>query len=197
MSTPVTHKIATDALATLGTVIDASAGRDAIHLAVEPVEAGEKLFPGQHIRIDGGIAMSGGKTVGIVDPFLPGPVFQGQKFWLVVYPRTITSLRHVWEHPAFPSAEDQLKTRNDSDVAAAERWLRNYADEIDEGFNTLLEAADQWLESGEYFYGTESNGYHGKFEGESLHPDFWSYYQMYRGKVVPVDQQGSFFTCAC
>lgn len=39
----------TDALHTLGTVIDATQGRDAIHLAVEPVIAGEMLKPGQDV----------------------------------------------------------------------------------------------------------------------------------------------------
>ena len=39
-----THTVATDALATLGTIIDETAGRDAIHLAVEPAVAVEKLY---------------------------------------------------------------------------------------------------------------------------------------------------------
>lgn len=94
--TKQTHTVATDALATLGTIIDASAGRDAIHLAVEPVIAVEKLFPGQHVGfVEGGVGTSS-KPVGIVDPFITGFVAPGQHFWLVVYPRTITSLRHVW-----------------------------------------------------------------------------------------------------
>lgn len=40
------RKVTTDALETLGTIIGTSEGRDAIHLAVEPVEAGERLSPG-------------------------------------------------------------------------------------------------------------------------------------------------------
>lgn len=35
------RSVSTDALETLGTIIDDRAGRDAIHLAVEPVHAGE------------------------------------------------------------------------------------------------------------------------------------------------------------
>src|SRR5690348_4912807 len=91
----------TDALATLGTIIE-DGGRDAIHLAVEPIEAGEQLYPGQHIGIvDGKASTKAKKKLGIVDPFIDGFVPKGQKFWLIVYPRQITSLRHVWEHPDF------------------------------------------------------------------------------------------------
>jgi len=95
----------TDALATLGTIIDNTAARDAIHLAVLPVVAGENLAPGHHIYLNGDKAFEAvtGKGLGIVDPFLLEPVAKGERFWLIVYPRQITSLRHVWEHPNFPT----------------------------------------------------------------------------------------------
>lgn len=98
--------VTTDALETLGMVHFKPEFRDAIHLAVEPVEAGEPLRPGEHIYLRDGKAFAdgAGKWVGIVDPFLPRNVETGQKFWLVVYPRQISSLRHVWTHPAFPEA---------------------------------------------------------------------------------------------
>jgi len=99
----------TDALASLGTIIDANEKRDAIHLAVEPVIAGENLRPGDHIMLTEGKAYFDHSTgrqfaLGIVDPFLTVPVAKGERFWLIVYPRQITSLRHVWDHPAFPEA---------------------------------------------------------------------------------------------
>lgn len=189
--------VTTDALATLGTIIDLTAGRDAIHLAVEPVSAGERMFPGQHVSLANGIAKASGKLVGIVDPFLPGAVHEGQMFWLVVYPRQITSLRHVWEHPNFPASGDPAPKADDL-KATSEAWMRNYADEIDEGYGTLISAATAHLDSGAYFYGAESDGgYHGKFEGESTHPDFWHHYQIITGRVVPSEDQGNFFTCSC
>lgn len=98
--------VATDALETLGMIHFKSEGRDAIHLAVEPVEAGEDLEPGQDIGLElDGKAYAGQRPVGIVDPFLPRTVRKGERFWLVVYPRMITSLRHVWDHPAFPKGQ--------------------------------------------------------------------------------------------
>lgn len=104
------RSVHTDALATLGKPdIDYNgipAARDAIHLAVEPVKAGCTLYRGDHVMIENGVAfpvrgpLEPG-AVGIVDPFLLEPINPGQKFWLVVYPRQITSLRHVWTHPLF------------------------------------------------------------------------------------------------
>ncbi len=94
--------VATDALETLGTIIDETASRDAIHLAVEPVIAGELLHPGQKVFASKGIAIIATKyALGIVDPFLKQDVLPGQRFWLVVNPGQITSLRHVWTHPHF------------------------------------------------------------------------------------------------
>lgn len=96
------RSVHTDALETLGTIIGDNEHRDAIHLAVEPVEAGEWLVPDQaDILVNGKAFNRTGKHVGIADPFLKEPIAPGQKFWLVVYPRMITSLRHVWTHPAF------------------------------------------------------------------------------------------------
>lgn len=97
--------VATDALETLGSIIDENQKRDAIHLAVDPVIAVQKLLPGQDVGfVEGGVGLCD-NPVGIVDPFLRRPVLAGQRFWLVVYPRKITSLRHVWAHPNFPPVE--------------------------------------------------------------------------------------------
>jgi hypothetical protein len=105
------RSVATDALETLGTVIDEKQKRDAIHLAVEPVVAGERVWPGQDVGLLNGKAYRSANSynvtaLGIVDPFLKEAVHPGQMFWLVVYPRQIHSLRHVWTHPAFPDSPD-------------------------------------------------------------------------------------------
>ena len=191
------HTVSTDALATLGTIIDASAGRDAIHLAVEPVVAAVNLVPGQDVGLVDGRAYPKRPYLGIVDPFLTKGVNAGEHFWLVVYPRQITSLRHVWTHPAFEAAADPVALTVEEESSDSETWLRNYADEIDETFNTLMDAADQYVKDGSYFYGDKTGDYYGKFEGERTHPDFWKYYQEFRKVTVDPDDQGSFFTCSC
>jgi hypothetical protein len=103
------RSVHTDALRTLGTILDPTDTgnqRDAIHIAVEPVTAVRKLWPGQRIalRTNGQayIPTDPDHVTGIVDPFLTEAIMPGEKFWFLVLPRTITSLRHVWSHPSFP-----------------------------------------------------------------------------------------------
>lgn len=104
----------TDALETLGMIHYKPEHRDAIHLAVEPVTAGCALQVGEKIGIVQGTAWPTGAVLalgtrvpyhGIVDPFLPRGPEPEEKFWFVMAPRMVTSLRHVWEHPDFPPGE--------------------------------------------------------------------------------------------
>ncbi len=90
----------------LGELIEGEPGRDAVHIAIAPVMAGEALVPGQRVRLsDNGRAYIAlwGKEVGIVDPYLSNIVGAGERFYLFLMPNTVTSLRHVWTHPAFPA----------------------------------------------------------------------------------------------
>ena len=50
------RSVSTDALETLGTIIGGGQGRDAIHLAVEPIEAAIDLYPGQDVGLVDGKA---------------------------------------------------------------------------------------------------------------------------------------------
>lgn len=99
--------VSTDALETLGMIHFKPEARDAIHLAVEPVVAGETLEPGDDVYLveNRAYKTGAGKRLGIADPFLPREIQIGERFWLVVYPRQISSLRHVWEHPDFPESK--------------------------------------------------------------------------------------------
>lgn len=98
-----------DTLTTLGKVLAHAMPRDAVHVAVMCCTAAETLRPGQHIGIEFDKAMAPTiagvpHTVGIVDPFLTRPVLTGQKFWLFLYPNTVTGMTHHWQHPEIPDA---------------------------------------------------------------------------------------------
>jgi hypothetical protein len=100
----------------LGQLIeDGDRRRDAIHIAIAPVTAAERLAPGQHVGLvrEGSLELVGlcDHTIGIVDPFLAEAVEPGQRFWLFLYPNTITGLRHVWTHPAFTAAAAAIKEK--------------------------------------------------------------------------------------
>ncbi len=98
----------------LGQLIkDGDRRRDAIHVAVAPVTAAETLVPGQHVGLvqEGNLELVGacGHNIGVVDPFLTEQVQPGQRFWLFLYPGTITGLRHVWSHRAFTAVAALVK----------------------------------------------------------------------------------------
>lgn len=195
------RSVATDALETLGMVISENEKRDAIHLAVEPVVAGMKLRPGEDVGFfsDGTVGKVS-NPLGIVDPFLKTPVQAGQRFWLVVYPRQITSLRHVWEHPDFPlSGETETKREEDNvkEKAAAERWIRDYADNIGVDYNKLLRYAENWVED-------QRDGSWGNYlvqgsdlEGICTSDEFWNQFQILKGEDIHEDHRGNFFSCSC
>lgn len=105
----------------LGHLLTGAEGRDAIHIAIIPVVAGERLFPGIEVELFGKtekglhyIRKAQGKSIGIVDPFLKDPVLFGDCVYLFLNPYTITSLRHVWTHPAFTATSfpDVTKDRD-------------------------------------------------------------------------------------
>lgn len=100
------------------------AQRDAIHVAVIPAIADHKLHAGQSVAIDAGTGnafLSTTGVVGIVDPFLPGNVDAGQRFWLFLKPNSITGMRHHWEHPKFPDGREPRPATTEIDKARV--WL--------------------------------------------------------------------------
>ena len=93
----------------LGKLADESSERDAVHIAIAPVIAGEDLEPGEDVGF-----IQGSKThvtsrtmavIGIVDPFLTGTVRAGQSFYMLLFPNSVTGMRHHWSHPSFKEEE--------------------------------------------------------------------------------------------
>lgn len=205
------RSVSTDALETLGTIIDENAGRDAIHIAVEPCRAGMTLFPGEDIGLNGsGIAYSPRNSAfpsedvptGIVDPFLKGPVHEGQWFWFLVYPRTITSLRHVWSHPAFGDIPEPQAASGPS-REASEEWLREWQASSEFDSFEQMEAVvrtGKWG-SGEYGDSVSNQGENIHFYGNDASGDipaeFWVHAEIAFGIRIPQDERASYFSCSC
>lgn len=89
----------------LGHLAVANAERDAVHVAIIPVRALEKLMPGDHVGFveANGVSRQALEKVGIIDPFLSRAVRANQWCYLLLYPNTVTGMRHHWQHPAFPA----------------------------------------------------------------------------------------------
>lgn len=167
--------------------------RDATHIAVAAVEAGENLVPGNHIGLFDGKARQRGKRIGIVDPFLSKTVLKGDKFWLYLYPGSITSLEHKWSHPAF-SEKQESKPDNRS---ASEIWMRKWSAEHmgydyygdgnlseDASYQKAIEAGHN-LSVGPY-----------ESARDYIDNEWWSHWEIITGcKRPPEDNR--YFSCGC
>lgn len=197
MSEPNADKrsVSTDALETLGMIHFREEKRDAIHLAVIPVEALERLSPGAHVQVgrDGKKAFSAPERdgIGIVDPFLPRAVEPGQRFWLVIYPRKITSLRHVWSHPSFPDEAPVEPSEQGDRVELARARIRDMAADLDCSVERLMEGAATFLQHEEYLHFDFDLDYDWPAE------EFWRCYEIVMGKPVDESKKGFFFSCSC
>lgn len=178
---------------TFGQLIDEHQKRDAVHIAIAPVVAAERLSPGQHIGFSdpGDTEMVGSRAanhIGIVDPFLSAPVYAGERFWMLLYPQTVTGMRHEWEHPAFQAAEN-------SEKAKSEAWLRNLAIRTDRTYEFLLEAGAEAASGETSPYGGDDTSAEILNENKA---DFFYHYEVVTGKrVTKEDQEGVYFRCAC
>jgi len=203
------RSVTTDALDTLGMIITENEKRDAIHLAVDNAVAGEKLAPGEDVGfLPDGTFGSCDNPIGIVDPFLKKPVKKGERFWIVIYPRKITSLRHVWEHPDFPEQKSGsvkiAEAQREAKKKASEEWLREFARTSDcPGYDELIEAASggeivSWADYGKPY---ENDGEYLHFNGRDAHgsipSEFWDHVEVVTGKKIGASKRASYFSCSC
>lgn len=168
----------------IGKKLDKEMGqRDAVHVAVLPASAGTVFKPGEHVGY-----MSGYATVincvGVVDPFLKEDVQPGERFYIFLYPNTITSLCHLWEHPTIDAK---------TDVEVSKEWIEKFAEEINQTYRSLMSAAENWVDGRDYTY-DNSESYKDSYE---KFPEFWKHYAVVTGTTPDVSPDDSFFTCSC
>lgn len=197
----------------LGVILTGNEGRDAVHIAIAPVIASHRLAPGSHVGFVTGstieVTASADETIGIIDPLLQRHIAKGERCWLWLYPKSITTLRHVWSHPAFKEETSELATLEQDGVivreqitgiatreriAAIER-LTSFAknDCCGASYQELIDAANNWLDNGEHWYGPN----HAFSGGESIYSEFWNDYETATGRRVMSRNREDFFTCSC
>jgi hypothetical protein len=194
------RSVATDALEVLGTIIppEKEVGRDAIHLATLCVTSDVTVYPSQHVGINGAKAHPNFKHVGIVDPFLKMPIMPGEKFLVVIYPRTIESLRHVWSHPDIPeegiavtSSKTTIPTIEDL-IAALDKLGRTQDPPVDgETLYTAMYTGEEYI----HFSGTDA---HGRID---IPNELWEMYDIIHTGRSALDPReggdGIYFSCSC
>lgn len=181
---------------TIGKLIDGPVQRDAIHVAIVPVVAAEVLVSGQDIGfvrkdiVHVGVVDS---PIGIVDPFLKiEHVSKGKRFWMFMYPNTITSMRHDWAHPAFLSVLDDSQKPLGLDYVRSREWLEVFAAENGNmTFEETLDAARDWVERRR----RKHEG--GRFESSYAGDEFWNHFEKVTEQKVAENDRGSFFSCSC
>ena len=203
--------VSTDALETLGMIHTREEKRDAIHLAVIPAEAGQNLNRAEHVYLYEGKAFRSdaeGKSIGIVDPFLDDEgAKKGQRFWLVIFPRVITSLRHVWSHPEIADEAGATVSTQSADPKSSEEWLRGWCASSEISYEDLIEVSltgevkdddkiaseyyggRRWQVSGDSLLSLGSDAY-----GE-IPMDVWLHVRNVIGKEPMC--RASYFSCSC
>lgn len=187
------RKVSTDALETLGRIIDDTQKRDAIHLAVLPMVAVETMKPGETCGpVPGGAAPYAVEKLGIVDPFLTAPVQKGERFWMVLRPRLVTSLRHVWSHMAFADEGAPDIAKEPISLERSKWWITNWAESSPGiSYDEAIDGAEAYLKYDDYM----SDG--GRWEDQDVPAEFWDHYEVVTGEKVPTEKRGGFFSCAC
>lgn len=167
---------------TLGHLIYGDSQRDAIHVAIAPVVANVGLEPGNHVGLmpDGTACVSAEPHIGIVDPFLTKRVKRGEKFWLCLYQKTVTGMRHHWSHPAFT---EEVSTGIKSQ---AETYIRKVCAEYSIDFEYLVA---KFATESYYCHGDDSHPGEDYEKAEKLIGAL----TQYTGKSKP----GFYFRCAC
>lgn len=176
----------------LGQLIGFEAQRDAIHIAIAPVVSAGSVKPGEHIGFmdDGRVGIRAKVKLGIADPFLKADVQEGERFYMFLYPQTVTGMRHEWQHPEFPinfpACDNESK-----------RSLEAMAERCGCSLERLLERLDLYAEGS---CGPDDSIQEklNRFGDEIAVRDMWANYE--RCRMTKVDESiktDTYFRCAC
>lgn len=205
-----------DAVATMGGILPPDAGgRDAVHVAVFSATADERMKPGDHVGIeeqnDGDAKVSRRvATIGLVDPFLQDIVKPGQRFWVYLYPRTITALSHRWSHPAFEQTASVYAPP--AKKLESEQWLRDFCNDCDlpsyedvmstvakalrifPGMSTTEQVARSLRE--DYYAQEDYIHFDGQDASGDIPPEFWDHVEVVFGIAIS-GEKPKYFSCSC
>lgn len=167
--------------------------RDAVHVAVLPVIATEELTVGQRIEFvdveKRTVRASKDSGIGIVDPFLVSyqpKVYKDDKFFMWLYPGTITALRHDWTHPV---VDPHTKTHVDE----SREWIRQFAASMFQTYERLMDDAKNYSAYGDYAYDNSERYKEIPYGNWKV---FWQHYKIVTGES-PLEDDTCPYTCSC
>lgn len=171
------------------------AERDAIHVAVLPVIAGEGMYRNGKVRLaDCGTAYRGeyNDCIGVVNPFRDGRVEKGDRFWLFLTPNTVTGMRHHWKHPV---VDREIPPRDEH-----EQWLRDFSSRWNFNWDEMIQAAmsSEDYDSYERIITAVGHDLHSPEElGEDLRL-FWYHMEKFTGEdFSEAHRSGVHWSCTC
>ena len=186
--------------AKLGKIIgeNEDAQRDAIHIAVVPLIAGEDLYTGGKIKLKFGSAeialkadYNKDEAIGIVDPFLNEyRVKKGERFYGVLFPGTVTGMRHHWQHPKFENLPVAVNEH--------EQWLREFCDEWNFNYDELVLAAIGDADPDFRYVTAQGVDLHSREELGADHDLFWEHLEALLGQKFDEEhREGMGWSCSC
>lgn len=178
--------------------------RDAIHIAIAQVTAGEDLEPGDFVGFQDveGVVYKDAQHIGIVDPFIKRETWtrtgikKGEKFYLFLKPNTVTSLRHEWTHPLFDVGENRVIANNwlkyildyDEFFGEQEKEYSNYDDIIEQfkaGKTPSATSGDRFCD----MFRENKDGFRKKF---------WDNLEIATGVMATPEQRAlDYWVCSC
>ena len=188
----------------LGELLKGEEERDAIHIAILPATAGDYIAPGERIYVKpDGWATRTGERNAIADPFLSHQIYPGQKFYALLFPYTIESLRHEWVHKDFPKPENTAPISSSNPaIQGSINWMTDLANEYASyqydnrhdlsPYEWLMKEADS-IVNGDESYIVFNVDCHGDIDPQ----EFWRHYQTIRRVIVALDTAEDIFTCSC
>lgn len=88
--------------------------------------------------------------------------------------------------------EDELEKIRDKFRGYPRQKIEEFAASIDVDPDELIQRTREFLQSGEYWNeGDKFSGIHSPPE------EYWDWYELVTGEVVPMNKREGFFTCAC
>ncbi len=169
--------------------------RDAIHVAVVSVTAGGLLCRGDRVKwYRKGMSVvacsHSEEAVGIVNPFMDNHYNPGKTVWIMLYPNTVTGMKHHWSHPDFDQTEDSLELAYATIDRMAETLGMSSYDDCS-ARDRLIEYANEYCRHQSGCWGSDY------YQADPQDwENFWKAYSVVTGNPRPTENRVP-FRCAC